>query len=240
MNHWSGKSAGAPAGRRFDILDAWRSLAIVLMIFYHFLYDLAIFGVLSWNKLFSTPLNVLERFICCSFILLAGASARFSRNNLRHGVIVLLAGLLVETGAAIGGQTIRFGVLQLLGCSMVLYHFLGGALRKLPSWVSAAGSGILFFAARWWTGHTAVRVSWLYPFGFPGPDFHSADYFPLLPWVFLFLAGTVLGGWCLDHRDNRLLAAPLPGALTFPGRHSLMIYLLHQPVLYGISYLIWR
>ena len=105
--------------RRFDVLDGWRTLAIVLMVAYHFLYDLYIFGVISANQLFSAPLNVLERFICCSFILLAGASARFSRNNLRHGLVVLGAGLVVEIGAAVAGQTIRFGVLMLLGSSKI-------------------------------------------------------------------------------------------------------------------------
>ena len=226
--------------RRFDVLDAWRTLAIVLMTAYHFLYDLYIFGVISADQLFSAPLNVLERFICCSFILLAGASARFSRNNLRHGLVVLGAGLVVEIGAAVAGQTIRFGVLMLLGSSMVLWHFLGKGLQRLPGWSVAAGSGILFFAARWWTGRTAVSVPWLYPLGFISPGFYSADYFPLLPWFFLFLTGTALGGWCLAHRENRLLTVSLPRVLIWPGRHSLIIYVLHQPVLYGISYLIWR
>ena len=86
---------------------------------------------------------------------------------------------------------------------------------------------------------TTVSVGWLYPLGLLAPGFHSADYFPLLPWFFLFLAGTVLGGWCLDHRDSRVLTLTLPGALTWPGRHSLLIYLLHQPILFGVSYLIW-
>ena len=226
--------------RRFDVLDAWRTLAIVLMVAYHFLYDLYIFGVISADQLLSAPLNVLERVICCSFILLAGASARFSRNNLRHGLVVLGAGLVVEIGAAVAGQTIRFGVLMLLGSSMVLWHFLGKGLQRFPGWSVAAGSGVLFFAARWWTGRTAVSVPWLYPLGFISPGFYSADYFPLLPWFFLFLIGTALGGWCLAHRENRLLTVSLPGALTWPGRHSLIIYVLHQPVLYGISYLIWR
>lgn len=224
---------------RFPVLDAWRTLAIVLMVIYHFLYDLAIFGILPWETLFSPLLHVLERFICCSFILLSGASSRFSRNNLRRGWVVLAAGVLVELGAALVGQTIRFGILQLLGCSMVLYHCVGKYLRKLPVKALAVGSVLLFAAAYWWTRSVSVSVGWLYPLGFPGPGFQSADYFPLLPWVFLFLLGTVLGGWCLNHRENRVLTAPLPAAITWPGRHSLAIYLLHQPVLYGISCLLW-
>lgn len=225
--------------KRIDILDAWRTLAIVLMVAYHFLYDLYIFGVLSANQLFSTPMSVLERFICCSFILLAGASAWFSRNNLRHGLIVLAAGLVVEAGAAVAGQTIRWGVLMLLGSSMVIWHFAGKYLQKLPQAALGWTGLILFFLTRAWTESAAAPVGWLYPLGFTAPGFYSADYFPLLPWFFLFLLGTALGGWCLAHRENKILAAPLPKALTWPGRHSLIIYVLHQPVLYGISYLIW-
>ncbi len=225
--------------RRFPILDAWRSLAILLMIVYHFLYDLYIFGVLSASQLFSTPLNILERFICCSFILLAGACARFSRNNIRHGIVVLVCGTAVELGALVGGQVIRFGILQFMGISMVLYHFLGKYVQRWRPGILAATSAALFLLTGWWTGATPVPVGWLYPLGFTAPGFYSADYFPLLPWFFLFLIGTVLGGWCLRHQENRLLTRSLPGVLTWPGRHSLPIYVLHQPVLYGISYLIW-
>lgn len=225
--------------KRFDILDAWRTLAILLMLVYHFLYDLLIFGVITPRQMFSPGLNLMQKFICGSFILLAGASARFSRSNLRHGIIVLLAGIAVEIGAAVGGQTIRFGILQFMGVSMVLWHFAGRYLQKLPRWLLAAGGAVLYVLTDWWTGQVTVSVSWLYPLGFPNAAFTSADYFPLLPWFFLFLMGAALGGWCLDHRENKILTAPLPGALTFPGRHSLIIYLLHQPVLYGVSYLIW-
>ena len=224
---------------RFAILDVWRTAAILLMLVYHFLYDLLIFGVITPAQMFSPGLNLMQKFICCSFILLAGAAARFSRSNLRHGIIVLLAGAAVEIGAAVGGQTIRFGILQFMGVSMVLWHFAGRYLQKLPRWLLAAGSAALYVLTDWWTGQVTVSVPWLYPLGFPDAQFTSADYFPLLPWFFLFLIGAALGGWCLDHRENRLLAAPLPAALTFPGRHSLIIYLLHQPILYGVSFLIW-
>ena len=226
-------------GRRFDVLDGWRTLAIALMTVYHFLYDLALFGVISWQQLFSPALNVMQKITCGSFILLAGASARFSRSNLRRGIIVLAAGIAVELGAMVGGQIIHFGILHFMGVSMVLYHFLGKSLQKCPPAILLAVSAVLYGLTAWWTSVTTVSVGWLYPLGLLSPGFHSADYFPLLPWFFLFLAGTVLGGWCLDHRDNRLLTLSLPSFLTWPGRHSLLIYVLHQPVLFGVSYLIW-
>ena len=225
--------------RRFDILDAWRSLAIVLMLVYHFLFDLYIFGVMTPEQLFSTPLNLLQKFICCSFILLAGMSARFSRSNLRRALTVLLAGAAVEIGAAVGGQTIRFGILMFLGVSMLLYHFAGKWLQKIPGPLLATGCGVLFPLTKWWTGRTPVSVRWLYPVGFLSPGFYSTDYFPLFPWLFLFLFSAVLGGRCLERRQSRLLSARLPAAVTWLGRHSLLVYVLHQPILFGISYLIW-
>lgn len=225
--------------RRFDILDAWRSLAIVLMLVYHFLFDLYIFGVMTPEQLFCPPLNLMQKLICSSFILLAGMSARFSRSNLRHGLTVLLAGAAVEIGAAVGGQTIRFGILMFMGASMLLYHVTGGWLRKIPGLPLTAGCAVLFLLTKWWTGRTAVSVGWLYPLGFLSPGFYSVDYFPLFPWLFLFLFGTVLGGVCLDRRQSPLLSVRLPAAVTWLGRHSLPVYVLHQPILYGVSYLIW-
>lgn len=225
--------------RRFDILDAWRSLAILLMLVYHFLFDLYIFGVITWEQLFCTPLHVLQRFICCSFILLAGASARFACSNLRHGLIVLAAGVLVEVGAAVAGQSIRFGILMFMGTAMLLYHFLGDYLQKTTPAVLGWGSAALYFVTQAWTQSVPASVGWLYPLGFTAPGFYSVDYFPLMPWFFLFLLGTVLGGWCLENRERALLTVRLPGAITWLGRHSLIIYILHQPVLYGISFLIW-
>lgn len=224
---------------RFDILDAWRSLAIVLMLVYHFLFDLYIFGVMTPEQLFCTPLHVMQKFICCSFILLAGMSARFSRSNLRHGLTVLLAGVVVEICAAVGGQTIRFGILMFMGTSMLLYHFAGKWLQKIPGPLLTVGCGVLFFVTKQWTARTVVSTRWLYPLGFLSPGFYSADYFPLFPWLFLFLFGTVLGGLCLERRHSGLLTARLPAAVTWLGRHSLLVYVLHQPILYGISYLIW-
>lgn len=225
--------------QRIDLLDLWRSLAILLMLVYHLLYDLALFGVISWGQLFSPGLNAMQQFICCSFILLAGASARFSRSNLRHGLTVLAAAVLVELGALVGGQQIRFGVLMLLGWSMVIYHLAGKHLEKLPGALLAAGSALLYVVSDRWTDSIAVSCRWLYPLGLRYPGFSSADYFPLLPWLFLFLIGTALGGWCLQHRDSPLLSTPLPRPLTLPGRHSLLIYIIHQPVLYGLCWLVW-
>lgn len=128
---------------------------------------------------------------------------------------------------------------MLLGSSMALYHFLGKYLQKLPPAGLNLACAVLFFASRAWTEAASVSVGWLYPLGLTAPGFYSADYFPLLPWFFLFLLGTGLGGWCLENREAPLLALRLPAALTWPGRHSLVIYVLHQPVLYGISFLLW-
>ena len=227
------------ARRRYESLDAWRSLAVLLMLAYHFLFDLYLFGVITREQLFCTPLNIMQKFICCSFIILAGISARFTRSNLRHGLIVLAAGIVVETGAAVGGQTIRFGVLMLLGTSMLLYHAIGRYLERLPALPLNAVLTLLFWGTSVWTNNIRVTLPFLYPLGLMTTKFYSADYFPLLPWFFLFLFGTVLGGVCRKYPDHPFLTAHVPAVLTWPGRHSLLIYVLHQPVLFGFTYLIW-
>lgn len=225
---------------RIQVLDFWRTLAIFGMVLYHFFYDLMVFGVILQPDFFSLPMLMLQQAICWSFILLAGISARFTRSNVRRGGVTLAVGLLIMLGGNIVGLPIRFGILQCLGCSMLLYAMISRKLEKLHP-----GFGLLWFGffwlARWLTSLGYVQVGWLYPLGFIRTDFYSADYFGLLPWFFLFLTGTSLGGEIsrVQNRDVRpaWMGLDIPGVLTWPGRHSLLLYLIHQPLLYGVIWL---
>jgi len=225
--------------RRYERIDALRGVSLYLMLVYHFVYDLGLFGVLSWETVFSPPLELLERYICCSFILLAGFSACLSRNNLRRGVLVLTCAAVVELISSLAGVTIRFGVLALLGSSMVLYALFGQRIQSLPRRSVLLVCGTLFCAGYWVYRHVYVGVQWLYPLGLRGYGFASADYFPLFPWFFLFLIGTVIGCAALEGPRSPWMDEKYPPWLTVPGRHTLLVYMLHQPVLYGLCRLIW-
>ena len=112
--------------------------------------------------------------------------------------------------------------------------------EKLPRWLLAAGGAVLYVLTDWWAGQVTVSVSWLYPLGFPNAAFTSADYFPLLPWFFLFCAGYFL--WSLLDKSPRAKELLQPGLrpLSFLGRHSLAIYLIHQPALMAVFSVLGR
>jgi uncharacterized membrane protein len=232
--------AGAPGRGRIGLLDAWRTLAILCMVVYHFLYDLAFFGRMRWETFYSPGLNALQLFTCCSFILLAGISSRFSHSNLRRGAVTLLCGFLVMAGAALVGAPILFGILQLLGVSMLIYGLAGRYLERWPALPAAAVCLALFFVSRFWTQNTLVTARWLFPFGFLYEGFYSADYFPLLPWLFLFLLGAFFGGTLKKHASLPWLQTKVPAFVSWPGRHSLVIYMVHQPIIYGLCMLMFR
>lgn len=81
-------------------------------------------------------------------------------------------------------------------------------------------------------------TNFLFPLGFPGPGFVSADYFPIFPNLFLFLFGTYLGKYALLGKFPGFLYKKRVAFLAFTGRHALWIYILHQPVIFGILWLI--
>ena len=235
-------------GGRIRAIDALRGFCVVLMCFHHFFYDLAAFLGAPW-WIFSNPVfNVLHYFFAGCFILLSGVSSRFSRSNLRRGGILLLIALALTAVTWLGdflgekllggapGVLIVCGVLHMLAVCMLFYGFTHRFWDLLPDWVM-----ILFCAlatvltARLANGVLIDGPGWLFPFGFIAEGFYSADYFPLFPWLFVFLFGTWLG--------EKIRAGKLPeGFYTyrvpfFPavGRHALLIYILHQPVLLLIT-----
>ena len=113
----------AAKGGRIFFLDEMRGLALIGMIIYHAAYDLyAIFG-LDFD-FYSPAWDTFQMAICCTFIIIAGISARLTRNALKHGLVVFGCGMLMTLGTYffMPSQVIWFGVLHFLGASMIIYH----------------------------------------------------------------------------------------------------------------------
>ena len=223
--------------QRFEWLDLWRSLAVLTMLVFHAMLDLELFGVLRPGTMETPPADVVRYLGGGSFILISGMLALRSDKSLRRGFLIFCIGAAVAAVTALVGLPVRFGILQLLGICMMLCGALRDRLRRLTGPAFAAACLILF--AGTWLLTTRLTVSWslLYPLGLRTKDFFSADYWPLLPWGFLYLLGTQLGAALL--RGGPRERQTIPGALTFPGRHSLVIYLVHQPILYGLAWLLF-
>ena len=231
--------------RRNPTLDAIRGASLLSMILYHATWDLVyMFGV-DWPWYHSFAAHVWQQSICWTFILLSGFCWSLGRRQFRRGLTVFLCGAAVTavTWAFMPSNLVLFGVLTLLGSSSILLCGLAPLLGRMPARAGLAGSFLLFLLFRdvpsGWLGFEGVRIlsipagarNLITAFlGFPPEGFFSMDYFPLLPWFFLFLTGYYL--YRLRPQD-RAEGRNIP-PLAAMGRHSLLIYMLHQPVIYAV------
>lgn len=253
-------SGGISSGgsKRAAVLDILRGLALVEMIVYHGLYDwVYVFGR-SADFMGTKSAYWWQQSICWLFILLSGAALNYGRRPLRRGAQVLLCGLLltIVTVTVMPSEQIWFGVLHFLGCAGMLCGLLRDWLKRVPSAFGAIGSFLCFAFLKSVPSHAVgfldiawlrlpsewYTTQWLFPLGFPGPGFVSADYFPVIPWLFLYLAGFYFWRMMMEASFYpKILALPSLPLWSWLGQHSLLIYLLHQPVLMvlvaGLNYL---
>ena len=239
---------------RYRLLDELRGLDLISMMLYHGMWDVVfLFGVVQkWYT--GRPGFVWQQSICWVFILLSGFCLPLGHHPFRRGAVVFGAGALVTavTLLFLPEDVVWFGVLTLLGSSMLLTAALDPLFRRVPPAVGVAVSALLF-----WVTYPTMNGFWNLPgrrlalpqalyvsyptayFGFMPKSFFSTDYFPLLPWLFLFWVG-----YFLHHLVGRGRLAPLRRSVCPPlgwmGRHSLVLYLLHQPVILGVLTVAFR
>ena len=179
------------------------------------------------------------------FLLLSGLCVTLGSHSLRRGAIVFGCGMvcsLVTYGMFRFGllsyfTVIRFGVLHCLGVCMLLWPLM----KKLPPWLLALlGAAVIGLGI--WFDTLYVSPGWLFPFGLKSQFFSSGDYFPLAPNLGWFLLGAFVGRTVYRKRESLLPKVSedlLPlRLLRFCGRHALLIYLLHQPIITGLLMLL--
>lgn len=239
--------------KRLKGIDMLRGIVLVSMIGYHVCWDLVYLYGLDFVWYESTMAYVWQQSICWTFILLSGFCWSMGKHPLKRGLIVFAGGLVITAVTLVFMPEARvvFGILTFLGAGMLLTIPLEKILKKVPSGIGMAGSFLLFLLLRninsGYLGFENWRICELPDFlyqgmvstflGFPEKHFFSTDYFSLFPWYFLFLTGFYT--YCMLSNGSMLSRLFHRGwkPVSFLGRHSLLIYMIHQPVAYGVLWL---
>ncbi|MFA9380009.1 MAG: heparan-alpha-glucosaminide N-acetyltransferase [Acetanaerobacterium sp.] len=246
--------ARARLDKRVGLIDEIRGLSILLMVVYHLFFDLVYLYGLNIPAFHSPFLAFLQPLFAGVFIFISGVACRYSRNNLKRGALcfALGLGLTAVTLIFMPGERILFGILHFLGVAMMLYGLLHRVLDRLAPWVGALVMAALFaltyavpqgrigiaaFSAE--LPHALYATGFLFPLGLRGQGFFSADYFPILPWTFLFFAGAYIGVYFKQNRLPAWCYRTHLRPLAFVGRNTIWVYLAHQPVVYGLLYVVF-
>lgn len=230
--------------RRVASLDHARGIAIVAMVAYHFCFDLRYFGLLRANFEYDLRWLTARTLILSSFLAIAGVSAVLterarpgSRRWLRHAGVIAGAAVLVSLGSRLMfPQTwIWFGVLHAIAVSLVVAPLFVTRPR------AAALAGIAVIALGVTLQHPAFDNRMLGWLGFMTAKPATEDYVPLFPWTGVLLLGIAAGHLLVRTRFAALaFLARAPSLLGRLGRHSLAVYLVHQPLLIGALWLALR
>ncbi|MBU7008031.1 heparan-alpha-glucosaminide N-acetyltransferase [Phosphitispora fastidiosa] len=228
------------SGRVWE-LDFLRGIALILMVLFHLLYDL--------NEFYGYPVHYntgvyfyIGKTAGILFIMISAISSAFSRNNFKRAVMFLGVGMLITliTHLYNPAYGIKYGILHLLGTSVLIYPLF----KNLDKYILAV-VGTVIIALGIYFDSTAVGNNYLFLFNLTDSQWVSADYYPMFPWLGVFFygvcvqkliypdAGKSAAGVRISCVRPTLLSAMQARLdfIAFLGRHTLSVYLAHQPLL---------
>lgn len=224
-------------------LDALRGVCILCVIVVHFLFDLSFFGGLDLTL--PAWYVFIQEYGGAIFVVLSGVCVTLGSKSVRRGLIVFACGMLITAvtygmyrlGMSGADVVVKFGVLHLLGVCMLVYP----AFKKLPP-AALALLGLAIAITGYAIRGVVVPQHWLFPLGLTYEGFTSSDYFPLFPQLGYFLIGAAIGKTAYREKKTLLPGSfqktPVARFFCWCGRQSLFIYLLHQPIVYGLLELV--
>ena len=244
-----------PKYRRAGFMDEVRGFCIICMVIYHVMFDLNYTYGIHIPIMFDGWFSIIRDIFAGMFMFISGMSCRYSRNNAKRGIQCFFVGMLITFVFAFFAPQapILFGILHFMGISMMIYAIWDKYILKVPVKIAVPLCAVLFTLTRGITegclgpakgiGIELPRFLYdaklLFPFGFTAQGFQSFDYFPLLPWIFVFLAGAYIGEYAINEKMPAFFYKTHCKPLAFAGRYTLWIYILHQPVAMAVFWLIF-
>lgn len=236
-------TAAPAASARFAFLDMARGVALLAMFVFHFAYDLSHFQLIDVDVPFDPGWRLFARMIAGSFLTIVGASLVLAtRNGLNRKAyfkrLAMIAGaaalVTVGTRFAMPENFIFFGILHHIALASVL----GLAFLRLPPPILIACAA-LTLALPSFVAHPWLDEPWAVWLGFSRAPLYTADFVPVFPWFGCVLAGMALMKLALPRLASSRFAhwrpAWLPTRIVgWGGRHSLPVYLLHQPIFFAL------
>ena len=240
--------------KRYYLIDSLRGIALILMVVYHTLWDLS--GIFGKAPAWFTPTAdyLMQRTTALLFLSISGFSFGLGRRHLKSALRTLAGGLIIAaaTYIVLPWAAAYFGVLVFLASCTLIMIPLRCLLDRISPYITAPLCLILFILLEnlrnGYVGFLNFRLELptsLYKnlftayLGFPPESFASLDYFPIFPWIFLFILGYAVYRMISDKNRLYRLTTPRIPPLEWLGRHTFVIYLIHQPIILGVLYAIY-
>lgn len=233
----------ATTSGRIQLVDLARGIALLAMFVFHFAYDLSNFGLIETDIAFEPGWRLFARCIAGSFLVIVGASLVLAtRKGLNRSAFLKRLAMVVAAAAAVTIGTffamrdnfIFFGILHHVALASVLaLPFL-----RLPI-VLVVLAAVIAFALPAFVDLPLFDQPWAVWLGFSHAPIQTADFVPVFPWFGCVLTGIALARLVLPRLDGTAAAGWRPGSrpariICWGGRHSLLVYLVHQPVFIGL------
>lgn len=250
---------GQQAKKRIHFLDELRGLAVFCMIFYHAFYIFGSFFEWEWANFLFEFFMPVQPFFAGIFIFICGISCTLTKSNLKRGTVLLGAALGMTLVTAVimpkmgfADCEIYFGILHFLSASIIIYALLSKPLKNISpfagillcavlyAFTSGIGSGRLEYGEliSFSVPDSLYESNVLMPLGIYSSSFYSADYFPLFPDIFIFLAGAFCGTYYAKNGYPEWSYNKRIPFFGFLGKKALIIYIVHMPLVYVIAYVI--
>lgn len=242
--------------KRVGFLDELKGFSIICVVVFHTLYLLNYSYNVNIPVFFDSWFRVVVDIFIGIFIFIAGISSNYSHDNLRRGVKCFFLGMIITFAFAVfnPSSNVTFGILHSIGISVMIYALFENFFKKIPTIVGLVVSITLFiYTFNVQKGYVSLfglfrfdlpqklyQSNALIPLGFINGSFSTADYEPLLPWFFMFLAGVYFGVYVKNNRLPKSMYSTHVPFLSALGKYSLWIYIFHVPVIATILSLIFN